>query len=145
VEICRELARMHEHPDAETVCRRVRRRLPGLSLDTVYRTLKTLEAEGVIRRVGSGGDRVRFDANLERHHHFICSRCGAVHDFPCKAFDRLTAPRNVKAIGVAHTVNVEVRGLCAACAAAERQRAPASRRPRSAAGKTRNRRDLTTG
>ena len=61
-EILRELAGTEEHPDAETIHERVRQRIPALSLDTVYRTLKLLEARypsssigGSSRRGGAGG------------------------------------------------------------------------------------------
>ena len=73
-EILRELAGTQEHPDAETIYARVRQRIPAISLDTVYRTLRLLEEKGVIARVGSMRDRTRFDANTDRHHHFVCSR-----------------------------------------------------------------------
>ena len=48
MEILRELASTGEHPDAETIFKRVRRRIPAVSLDTVYRTLRMLEDKGII-------------------------------------------------------------------------------------------------
>ena len=80
-EIYRELAQTKEHPDAETIYARVRKRIPAMSLDTVYRTLRLLEEKKIISRVGSLGERTRFDANTDRHHHFICKRCGYIGDF----------------------------------------------------------------
>ncbi len=55
-EILRELAGSEEHPDAETILGRVRRRVPAISVDTLYRTLKLLEDKGVIARVASMRD-----------------------------------------------------------------------------------------
>ena len=55
-EIYRELARTDEHPDALAIYRRVRRRIPSISFDTVYRALRLLENKGVIRRVGTPAD-----------------------------------------------------------------------------------------
>ena len=49
-EIYVELAHTEEHPDAETVFRRVRLRIPTISFDTVYRNLRTLEEHGVIQK-----------------------------------------------------------------------------------------------
>jgi Fur family peroxide stress response transcriptional regulator len=72
-EIYRELAGTNEHPDVETIYARVRKRIPAISLDTVYRTLRLLEKKGLISRVGSLGERTRFDANIDRHHHFVCT------------------------------------------------------------------------
>ena len=114
-EIYRELARTEEHPDAETLYSRVRRRIPAISLDTVYRTLRLFEEKGIVSRVGSLGERTRFDANTKRHHHFICKKCGFVGDFYNEAWDDFQTPRDVAAMGTVNSVHVELRGLCKAC------------------------------
>ncbi len=114
-EILRELAGSDEHPDAETILVRVRRRIPAISVDTVYRTLRLLEDKGVIARVGSMRERARFDANTDRHHHFVCTKCGMIGDFYSDAMDRLSAPREVAEMGVVEGVYVELRGVCRNC------------------------------
>jgi Fur family peroxide stress response transcriptional regulator len=114
-EILRELAGTQEHPDAETLYGRVRRRIPAMSLDTLYRTLRMLEANGVISRVGSVRDRARFDANTARHHHFVCSECGRIGDFQSEGFDALAVPAEVAAMGTVCSVQVELRGVCRKC------------------------------
>lgn len=114
-EIVRELAGSDAHPDAETVYRAVRQRIPAISLDTVYRTLRLLEEKGVICRVGSIQDRARFDANIDRHHHFICSECGRVVDFSSSALDDVRAPAEVDEVGSVDDVYVEFRGRCKDC------------------------------
>ena len=116
-EIYRELAGTKEHPDAATVYRRVRRRIPAISLDTVYRTLRLLEAKGVISRVVSRGDRTRFDADTERHHHFVCRGCGAVKDFYDEELNALCAPPEAAALGKVESVQVALLGVCTACSA----------------------------
>jgi len=115
IEVYREVARTEEHPDAESVYKRVRRRIPTISLDTVYRTLRLLEDKGLISKVSYPGDRARFDANSDHHHHFICTRCGMVHDFYSEELDRFRPPGNVKAMGKVDSVHVELRGICANC------------------------------
>ncbi len=115
MEIFRELAATGEHPDAETIFRRVRRRLPSISLDTVYRTLRTMEDKGVISRVPSSKDRARFDANMDRHHHFVCTVCGRICDFYSSALDGFVPPRAVQALGAVDSVHVELRGRCRKC------------------------------
>lgn len=114
-EILRELAGSEEHPDAETILNRVRQRVPAISVDTVYRTLKLLEDKGVIARVGSMRDRARFDANTDRHHHFVCTECGMIGDFYSDAMDRLRVPREVSEMGSVEGVYVELRGICRKC------------------------------
>lgn len=115
LEILRELAATGEHPDAETIFRRVRKRIPAISLDTVYRTLRTLEEKSVIARVPSLKDRARFDANLDRHHHFVCAVCGRIDDFYSAALDGFVPPRAVADLGAVESVHVELRGRCRKC------------------------------
>jgi Fur family peroxide stress response transcriptional regulator len=114
-EIYRELAGTDEHPDAETVYTRVRKRIPAISLDTVYRTLRLLEKKGVISRVGSLGERARFDANTDRHHHFVCTKCGFIGDIYHEGPNDFQPPMEAKAMGTVNSVHVEWRGLCKAC------------------------------
>lgn len=114
-EILRELAATKEHPDAETIYMRVRQRIPAMSRDTIYRTLNLLEENGVIARVRSTRNRARFDANTDRHHHFVCMECGMIGDFYSDAMDRVPLPREVAAMGSVDGVYVELRGRCRKC------------------------------
>ena len=115
LEILRELASTGEHPDAETVYTCVRRRLPAISLDTVYRTLHLLQEKGVIARVPSANDRARFDANMDRHHHFVCASCGRIADFTSAALDGIAPPPEVRGLGRVDSVHIELRGRCRQC------------------------------
>ncbi len=115
LEILRVLASTGEHPDAETVYNRVRRRIPSISLDTVYRTLYMLRDKGVITRVPSTNDRARFDANMDRHHHFVCERCGGIADFTSRALDGIAAPPEARSLGRVDSVHIELRGRCREC------------------------------
>ena len=114
-EIYRELAATQEHPDAETVYSRVRERVPTISLDTVYRTLRVLEEKGVISRVGFLGDRTRFDANTDQHHHFVCTQCGRIGDFASETLNNFVTPPEVTSLGTVDSVYVELRGRCRKC------------------------------
>ncbi len=121
LEIFRQAAAF-EHPDAVTVFRAVRRRLPSVSLDTVYRNLWTLIDLGLMYNLGPDSRKVRFDANLENHHHFVCTACGTTTDFRSPAFDRLQPPTAVTRLGKVTRLQVECRGICKACAAEPRPR-----------------------
>ena len=117
MEIFREVALSGDHPDAETVLQGVRESIPTLSLDTVYRALWLLSDLGLITTLGTPHERTRFDANLSRHHHFVCTNCGLTRDFYSDEFNDLRPPDSVKAFGQIDTTHVEVRGICRACAA----------------------------
>jgi len=114
-EIYRELVGTNEHPDAETIYTRVRKRIPSISLDTVYRTLRLLEKKGLISRVGFLGEKTRFDANTDRHHHFVCTGCGFIGDIYNEEWNDVRVPSDVRTMGKVNSIHVEVRGLCKAC------------------------------
>jgi Fur family transcriptional regulator, peroxide stress response regulator len=130
LEVFREVAGRIDHPDAEAVFQAVRRRMPTVSLDTVYRTLWLLSELGLITRLGPRRESVRFDANLGQHHHYVCMRCGLTRDFVSPALDAIEVPAGVRDLGSVVAVRVEVRGSCAKCAKA-RNRTLSRRRSRS--------------
>jgi Fur family peroxide stress response transcriptional regulator len=131
LEIFREIAASLEHPDAETVFRGVRARVPTVSLDTVYRTLWLLDGLGLITTLGPRRESVRFDPNLEHHHHYVCVECGLAKDFESVELNVIAIPASVKKFGSVLATHVEVRGLCAACVKKTASgKTPAAKQPR---------------
>lgn len=116
MEIFREIAQTIEHPDAETVFNGVRTRMPTISLDTVYRTLVLFTELGLIRSLKEPHERMRFDANMQTHHHFVCTECGMIRDFVSAELDTVRIPNSVQQFGTVRQTHVEVRGLCWSCA-----------------------------
>lgn len=80
--ILEELKKVNSHPTAVEVYEMTRRRLPRISLGTVYRNLEILSECGMIVKLELGGTQKRFDGNVERHHHVRCMRCGSMRDVP---------------------------------------------------------------
>ena len=115
MEIFREVAMSEEHPDAEKIYNRVRKRLPSISLDTIYRTLWSLLDLGLITTLGQPRKTVRFDANMKLHHHFVCTRCGMTRDFYSKKLDRLKIPGSEEILETVQRTQVEVSGICMNC------------------------------
>jgi len=118
LEIFRAVASSLAHPDAEAVLRSVRRRVPTVSVDTVYRTLWMLNDLGLVSTLGPRRESVRFDANLDQHHHYVCLRCGLTRDFDSAELGALRVPVAVQGLGRVIATQVEVRGICNRCAAA---------------------------
>ena len=116
LEIFREVASSLEHPDAETVFRAVRSRMPTVSLDTVYRTLWLLSDLGLVSTLGAPRESVRFDGNPRKHHHYVCVRCGLTRDFESAELHALRLPDTVEAFGSVLSTHIEVHGICEACA-----------------------------
>ncbi len=119
LEIFRELAASLDHPTADAVFQAVKGRLPTVSLDTVYRTLWLLRDLGLVATLGPRQEGIRFDANLGRHHHYACVRCGLVRDFDGAGLGALRLPAAVRGFGSVQGVQVEVRGLCRRCSTAK--------------------------
>lgn len=116
LQIYGELVSRFDHPSAEEVFQAVQIGMPTIALDTVYRTLLTFEALGLISRVPAFEDRARFDANLTPHQHFACTRCKAIEDFQWEAFENMPLPSaETQAWGEVQTRNVIVKGVCRKC------------------------------
>jgi Fur family ferric uptake transcriptional regulator len=115
--ILEELNKLMTHPSAEEVYEVVRKRLPRVSLGTVYRNLETLSELGEITKLEFGGTLKRFDPNPEEHYHIRCSLCDRVVDAPMAQLDHieglLSKETEFKIIG--H--RLEFYGLCPICAA----------------------------
>ncbi len=80
------------HPSCEDVFREVRPLHPALSLATVYKTLDVLKRLGVIRELPVSSGARRFDGNLERHHHLVCTQCDRIVDLHDETLDGIQAP-----------------------------------------------------
>lgn len=115
IAVFRALADAHDHPSPETLFRRVRGDLPSLSLATIYKSLDALVRLGLAREVHVGGAAKRYDANLEPHHHLVCTRCSRVSDLYDARYDSIAAPRPTPGFRP-RSVSVQVLGVCAACA-----------------------------
>ena len=74
-----EISNDKSHPTADQIYERVRKKIPNISLGTVYRNLQKLVAENQLQVITL--DRTQhFDPLLDRHQHFICKGCGRVED-----------------------------------------------------------------
>lgn len=110
------LTQTEEHPSAERTFALVRERYPTISLATVYKTLETLEAIGLIKKVNALHDVARYDATLGPHHHLVCTACHGVFDYHDPALDALPVPE-VALDGrfAVEGYQVQINGVCDAC------------------------------
>lgn len=116
-EILAELQAAHDHPTAAELHERLRRRLPRLSLGTVYRNLDVLAAEGHVAKLVGVGDglEARYDGTAAPHDHARCRGCGVVADIP--ALPLAGAPGLPEGF-VIERRRLEYVGLCGTCRAA---------------------------
>ena len=119
------LAQRPVHATAEEIFDAVNRNDPRASRATVYNNLRSLAKAGLVREVMSEGKAARFDANLRRHHHFVCERCHAVEDISW--FD-LPSSSGRAALDGRHVNSYEIvfRGVCVSCRDSQSERGATS-------------------
>lgn len=90
--IARVLSDSHDHPDVDELHRRAAEIEPGISLATVYRTVKLFEEAGILARHDFREGRARYEQAPDEHHdHLINIRDGSVIEFRSAEIERLQA------------------------------------------------------
>ena len=74
------LCRLRNHPTAEEIFLAVRRRVPAISLATVYNALESFESAGVCLKLTQGDGAARYDSRTDDHHHLQCVECERIFD-----------------------------------------------------------------
>ena len=73
------IANTKSHPTADWIYQESKKKIPNISLGTVYRNLKSLEKSGQIIAIPTG-NAVRYDGNIEKHNHLKCTECNELVD-----------------------------------------------------------------
>lgn len=115
IAIYKEILESENHPSADDIYRKVRESHPGISFDTVNRTLVTFTEMGLVEIVEGTGDVRRFDSNNKNHHHFRCKNCGKIIDFYNKSYDSLEIPEDLRENFLVTKVRVLLEGICDSC------------------------------
>ncbi len=88
--IAKVIASAKDHPDAQEIHRRVAGIDPGVSLSTVYRTLRVFADSGLIEQHSFDGRRLRIEGAAAAHHdHLIDADTGKVIEFRSEEIERL--------------------------------------------------------
>lgn len=117
--ILEEIRRDSSHPTADEIYERVRKRLPRISMGTVYRNLDILSSSGLIHRLEPGLPQMRFECVTKDHYHITCMRCGKIEDAPIEPSDNaLETLENALGRLTKHGIfghKLEFVGLCREC------------------------------
>jgi uncharacterized protein (TIGR02757 family) len=113
--ILQELSRLTSHPTADELYRLVQKRLPKISLATIYRNLESMSAQGLIRKIELAGKRKHFDAALDRHFHVRCMRCGKIEDLAADCSEELERKYQPLTDYELKGCRVEFIGICPDC------------------------------
>lgn len=109
----------HSHLTADEIYDRVKKKLPRISMGTVYRNLDTLASCGFIKKLEPRYTQMRFDGKTKDHYHVVCMRCGKIGDAPIEPSDNAlenleNALGNLTSYGI-FDHNLEFIGLCPKC------------------------------
>ena len=113
--IMEELRMVKTHPTADELFAQVRRRLPRVSLATVYRNLEWLAGQGLAQKIEVCGRQMRFDGNPQEHYHIRCRHCGRVDDLAVDPLPNLESHIGTECDYVILGHRLEFTGICPAC------------------------------
>ncbi|TET54341.1 MAG: transcriptional repressor [Desulfobacteraceae bacterium] len=113
--ILEEIRKVNTHPTADEVYKMVRKRLPRISLGTVYRNLEILSTRGLIQKIGPVSSQMRFDGITINHYHLRCIYCGCVEDAPIDIAENLENAISEKSDYSIIGHKLEFIGICPTC------------------------------
>jgi len=118
--ILEEIQKVNTHPTADEVYEMVRKRLPRISLGTVYRNLEILSTRGLIQKIGPVSSQMRFDGITKNHYHLRCIYCGKVEDATIETIDKLENAIREKSDYSIIGHKLEFIGICPKCGGKEK-------------------------
>lgn len=81
IAIFEAILKLNNHPTAENIIEYIRKNHPNISVATVYKVLDVLVENGMIKKVKTENDMMRYDAIMESHHHIYCSDSDKIEDY----------------------------------------------------------------
>ena len=106
-----------DHPAADTIFQEIRRILPAISFNTVYKTLEVLCRKGLIVKVNPLHEAARYDGDTSRHAHLICRGCNLIIDLDWQPTPTAPlTPQDLQGFRV-ESSSLTLWGLCPRCQA----------------------------
>jgi Fur family peroxide stress response transcriptional regulator len=106
---------MHGHPNPEEVYARVKKKVPAISLATVYKNIHLFVESGVFREVSMHHGSLRVEINAAPHHHVVCSKCKKISDIGEKELGLVAKRHRLPGGFLVERYAVDVIGVCSAC------------------------------
>jgi Fur family transcriptional regulator, peroxide stress response regulator len=115
LEIFKNIIARYDHPSADNIYQEVRRHLPMISFNTVYKTLETFCQIGLITKINPLHEVARYDGNVSPHTHLVCRRCHKVKDHHWQWPAEVPMPNLNSSDFQVDTVAVQLFGVCQEC------------------------------
>ncbi len=109
------LAGIEGHPSPEEVYARVKRRIPSISLATVYKNLHLFIDSGIFEQVSMHHGSMRVETNHAAHHHLVCTECKAIMDIDAGLLGLSDVQQRLPGGFLVKRLAVDVIGLCGDC------------------------------
>ncbi len=114
--IFRILSECNQHVTVDEVYQRARVEYPMLSPATVYRNMEQMVDTGLLTHLELSGTSMRYDTNLDEHHHFVCTKCGKVSDvYLDKVNYKLDQRRSHLGNAQINSLDLHLQGICGEC------------------------------
>lgn len=81
IAVLEALSNLKDHPTADKIKEYVVRNHPHIAVGTIYKTLETFVEKGLVKKVKTEQDFMRYDAILDKHHHLYCEDTERIEDF----------------------------------------------------------------
>jgi len=75
------IIKLNNHPTADDVIVFIKKNHPNIATGTVYKVLDSLVENGLVKKVKTEKDIMRYDAVMENHHHLYCSESDKIADY----------------------------------------------------------------
>jgi len=114
--ILSEIKKCSTHPTADELYERIKKKLPRISLATVYRNLEIMSEAGLIKKLEISGRQKRFDWDLHQHDHIYCMECHRVDNIDLGRKKQIALPTDEHHGYQVSGCRIEFYGICPECA-----------------------------
>ncbi len=110
------------HPSPEELYAKIKDENPTISLATVYKTLETFSEYGFIKKVTPLHVKVRYEPNIERHHHMVCVKCGKIYDVKSDELNYIELSDKILGKNILLDYSIQFNIICEECQLKEKNK-----------------------
>ncbi|MCS7204743.1 MAG: transcriptional repressor [Leptospiraceae bacterium] len=110
IEIAHFIYQKPQHVSAEEILNHLNKDYEKVSQATVYNTLKLFVEKNVVRELIFSSDRIYYDSNTTKHHHFLDLETGKIYDIPACLLSLPELDKNVLGNIEVEEINILIKG-----------------------------------
>jgi Fur family peroxide stress response transcriptional regulator len=112
MKILEYLVENKNHPTVDNIFKEISGEIPTLSKTTIYNTLTTFVENGIAQAITIEDNEVKYDATVDEHAHFKCTKCGNIYDINMD-----TKISSIKTLSghLVHERQLYFKGICRLC------------------------------